>query len=399
MNLIKKRVVLLLTLTICCLAYSQEKDIKLAGSIFDKNQVPVPYAAIGIPSKYIGTSSNDEGAFFLALSKSNLLDTLEISSIGFKTIKTTVKDFLKRNDKNVILEEAAISLDQITIMASDEYVKLAKKGLRKNMINKPHQLNMLYRRFSREHYKSRFLVEHYAQVLDGGPSFDSIQAIQVIEGRKSIDYRMVKKKQPFHAINIMAMNNPLRKGIIFSKYNWEKIGDSFYDGEDIAVIEGSEKKNPSIKIKLHIGIDTKSIYKIETTKLNAIYIYKKNNDGKLYLSYHSRESTSSERIENVHKNNLNIKSNNIAVSFRHEAIVLGIETDRKKIDIRSGKNIGKKGDMGDLNVTYNPNFWSNLSIPPASKFYKDSVEELESVYGIQLENQFKAKARTQISKI
>ncbi len=386
MGSIKTGLVLTLILLLCFSAYSQ-KDIKLAGTIFDENKVPVPYAAIGIPSKYIGTSSNDDGAFFLALSKSNLADTLEISSIGFKTIKTTVQKFINRKNKDITLEEAAISLDQVTILASDDYVKLAKKSLRKNMISKPHQLNVLYRRFSREHHKSRFLVEHYAKVIDQGPLYDTITGIQVLEGRKSVDYRMVKKKQPLHAINIMAMNNPLRQGIIFNKYNWQKIGDSSYDGEDIAIIQGSDKKKPRIKIKLHIGIDTKSIYKIQTTNLNAIYIYKKNKDGKLYLSYHSRESMYNETIQGVHKENLNLSTDKVLVSFRHEAIILGIETDKKKINI--GENYGKKGDMGDLKVSYNPDFWANLSMPPASKFYKESVKELESVYGIELENQFR----------
>ena len=36
-------------------------------------------------------------------------------------------------------------------------------------------------------------------------------------------------------------------------------------------------------------IDTYSIYKVETNILDATYIYKKDKNGKLYLSYHNRE--------------------------------------------------------------------------------------------------------------
>ena len=84
MNSIKLlTILLLLSLSV----QSQEKTLKIEGVILDASKLSIPYAAISIPSKYVGTSSNEDGNFYLELSKSNLLDTLEVSSIGYITSK------------------------------------------------------------------------------------------------------------------------------------------------------------------------------------------------------------------------------------------------------------------------------------------------------------------------
>ena len=95
-------------------SYTQEKkDVFLEGVIMDEYDTTVPYAAIGIPSKYLGTSSNDDGGFQLSLFKSNLQDSLEVSSIGYETYKITVQDYLNQKEKIIVIKEE-ILLDWYT---------------------------------------------------------------------------------------------------------------------------------------------------------------------------------------------------------------------------------------------------------------------------------------------
>ena len=84
---------------------------------------------------------------------------------------------------------------------------------------------------------------------------------------------------------------------------------------------------------------------------------------------------------------LKLKSNEIRLSYKHEAIVLGVVTNRKKI--RVSGNLIKRKDIGDYNIKYNSDFWKNFNLPPDSKFYKQSARQLEKLFGIPLENQFK----------
>ena len=42
-----------------------------------------------------------------------------------------------------------------------------------------------------------------------------------------------------------------------------------------------------------------------------------------------------------------------------------------------------------MDVPYSASFWNNFTAPPATRFYKKSVRELESIYGVSIDVQFK----------
>lgn len=73
-------------------------------------------------------------------------------------------------------------------------------------------------------------------------------------------------------------------------------------------------------------------------------------------------------------------------SYRHEAFVLGIETNNKKIKV--GNEEGYRIDMDDIPVKYNEAFWENLSMPPETEFYRKYARDLRSIYGVPLDVQF-----------
>ena len=107
----------------------------------------------------------------------------------------------------------------------------------------------------------------------------------------------------------------------------------------------------------------------------------------MVLSYHNREYVFREKVSAQTKRLLKLEEDEIKLSYRHEAIVLGIETDRKKI--RVSENIKPGKDIGDYNLKYDAEFWKSVSLPPDSKFYKESSKQLENIYGIPIETQFK----------
>ena len=369
--------------------FSQQSNITLNGVIIDSNKNTVPYAAIGILSKAMGTSSNDDGEFYLKLTRENLSDTLTVSSIGYKTFIIKVQDFINLKEKIIVLEEEVVSLGEITLIKPDYYVKNALKNIKKTTLASSHQLTILYRRFSLENNTPRFLVEHFLNVLDRGLTISEFEEVEVLEIRKSVDYRYVKFKQDFHAAVMIAKQNPLRGDFYANDYNWKITGDSSYDGEEIAILEGKEKEKPANWVRLYIGVASFGIYKLEKSHNNATYIYKKDKEGKLYLSYHNREFKSKESITPHLRNLLKLKTNTIDLSYRHEAIVLGVETNWKNINIKSNTK-GNKLDMGDYNLPYNESFWNNLNMPPDSKFYINNKKELEAIFGVPLLIQYKA---------
>jgi len=364
-----------------------QSEIIVESDILDINKQALAFTSISIMSKSIGTISNEEGRFSLRLTKENLNDTITISTLGFKSFKIKVQDFIDRDIEVVTLEEDLVSLDEIVIQDPSSYAKSAFKKLKETTYSKGHQLNMLYRRFSNENNVSRFLVEHYVKVYDRGPTSREFGPIEIVEARKSNDYRFAKKKQKFHAIKMTAKQNPLRAGISARSYKWKIVDDTSYDGEDVIVLEGTDKNKKNKWIRLYIGADTSNIYKFEKSDLYAVYIYKKTKDGTMVLSYHNREYVFREKVSAQTKKLLKLKEDEIKLSYRHEAIVLGIETDRKKIRVSENIILGK--DIGDYNLKYDQEFWETVSLPPNSKFYIESSKQLENIYGIPIETQFK----------
>ena len=88
-----KPLVLLLLFMSSSFIFSQSK-INITGFVYDEYAYPIPYTSIGILKKNIGASSTEEGSFNFLVSNNELMDTLEISSIGYEMFKIKVNDFL-----------------------------------------------------------------------------------------------------------------------------------------------------------------------------------------------------------------------------------------------------------------------------------------------------------------
>ena len=383
--------ILITLLFLSNILYTQ--NIIVEGSVVDEFDYEVPFAAVGILKKNIGTTSTMEGSFSFLVTVNELDDELEISSIGFETLKINVREFINRKDKKIILKEKLTALDEVVVKAPINYVNQAIKLLKVNTISKSHQLNILYRRWDVEENKCRFFLEHFIKAIDQGPNSNIVRA-SVENIRKSSDYRFVKNESQFHPLRYTEWSNPLRKGIRTKSYNWKKIGNSSYDGEDVLIFEGVDKEEA--KITLYIGYESYKIYRLEYERdpnvgryANSMWIYKKNISGKLYLSYMTREWVGARRLPENVKRTMISSGQKVKefypVSFRHELFVTKLIEEKSKFD--SFLDMEQK-DMSLYRLPYNKFFWQNFSVPPETKVYKDNIKELESHYGVPIETQF-----------
>ena len=383
--------ILITLLFLSNILYTQ--NIIVEGSVVDEFDYEVPFAAVGILKKNIGTTSTMEGSFSFLVTVNELEDELEISSIGFETLKINVREFINREDKKIILKEKLTALDEVVVKAPINYVNQAIKLLKVNTISKSHQLNILYRRWDVEENKCRFFLEHFIKAIDQGPNSNIVRA-SVENIRKSSDYRFVKNQSQFHPLRYTEWSNPLRKGIRTKSYNWKKIGNSSYDGEDVLILEGIDKEEA--KITLYIGYESYKIYRLEYERdpnvgryANSMWIYKKNISGKLYLSYMTREWVGARRLPENVKRTMISSGQKVKefypVSFRHELFVTKLIEEKSKFDNFSDM---EQKDMSLYRVPYNKFFWQNFSVPPETKVYRDNIKELESLYGVPIETQF-----------
>ena len=389
-----KPIVILLLFMSSSFIFSQSK-INISGFVYDEYAYPVPYSSIGIIEKNIGASSTEEGSFSFFITKNELGDILEISSIGYETFKISVKDFTELIDKKIILKEKITELKEVSVQSSKTIVKKALKKLKENTLSSKHILGILYRRWSVEDKICRFFIEQYIDVVDRGPSY-FVDGFKIRHNRTSSDYRFVKNLQSKHSLYFMQWNNPLRKGISLGAYKWKKIKDTNYENEEVVVIKGT-KKNGEL-ITLYIGFDTFKIYRIEKftdtdngTTMDAIYVYKNNNQNKLYLSYHKREYSfylkMPDNVKRILVQTGKKPKQYVPAAYRHEVFVLNLANYSK--NLKSKGDESNQRDMTLYKLDYNQNFWDNLSLPPETKFYKKNINELEGLFDVPIETQFK----------
>jgi hypothetical protein len=371
-----------------------QNNIPISGKVMDVKGFEIPYAAIGIVSKNIGTTSTEDGTFYFQISAAELKDTLSFSSLGFSTYKLPVSKLVQNEEMVIILEEKTTSLREVVVNSTSFYVRQALKKLKVNTLNKNHELDLLYRRWSVEDNVCRFLIEQNIKAIDRGPS-SYLNKFFIENIRTSADYRFVKNEQKLHALKYMEYNNPLRKGLNLNSYKWETIGDSSYDDEDVMIVQGVISVEETIT--LYIGLDSSKIYKLEMEKkpkigksLKATYIYKNNKADKLYLSYHQREWKGASKLpENVRRAMISASKTPpvyIPIAYRHEVYVLNLVEDKSKF--KTGESVSNL-DMSNYESNYDVQFWESLSIPPETNFYRKNVEELEGIYNVPLEDQFK----------
>ncbi|MGZ3918906.1 MAG: carboxypeptidase-like regulatory domain-containing protein [Bacteroidia bacterium] len=122
---------LILFLFMISLGYGQTK---ISGQVTDSiTGLPVSFANIGIVGKPLGTICDEKGLFELAIPGYAMNDTLRVGIIGHHTRSFLVKDFIKRDSKNVKLSMQATELETVTVKAKKvKYKMLGTTNYTKN---------------------------------------------------------------------------------------------------------------------------------------------------------------------------------------------------------------------------------------------------------------------------
>ncbi|MEM9327708.1 MAG: TonB-dependent receptor [Bacteroidota bacterium] len=92
--------------------YSQ--SLSLQGEILDENQNPIPGATVLILNTEYGTTADALGTFLLQIDNPGLY-TLEVSSVGFQTQRTTIQLTAQSIATKVTLKESLQELDEVVV--------------------------------------------------------------------------------------------------------------------------------------------------------------------------------------------------------------------------------------------------------------------------------------------
>jgi hypothetical protein len=157
--------------------------------------MPIESASVYVQNSTVGTISNADGKFVLSVPIAFANDTLVISSIGYKSFKTTIADFDSSMD--VFLEEDVASLDEILIIAEtrpktgNEIILRVLEELEDNLPEKAYMQKGFLRHKERNKYQYKWLIESAITLYDSSYSAGAKDhlRINVDEVRKSYDLR------------------------------------------------------------------------------------------------------------------------------------------------------------------------------------------------------------------
>ena len=186
------------SLLLCVISVTAFSQTELKSKIVDfQTFLPVESASIYVKNTTIGTVSNSDGRFVLLVPQELVNDTLIISSIGYKSFKTTISEFDETMD--VFLEEDIASLDEIVLVAStrpktgNDIVLRAIERLSFNLPEQPYLQKGFLRHKERNKKEYKWLIESALTMYDSSYASgaeDNLK-INVDEIRKSYDLREV----------------------------------------------------------------------------------------------------------------------------------------------------------------------------------------------------------------
>tara|TARA_R110002051_G_scaffold101478_1_gene172309 strand:+ start:30252 stop:31166 length:915 start_codon:yes stop_codon:yes gene_type:complete len=108
---------LFLVLFISIISMGNAQEVLLNGYVFDaKNKTAIPYANISILKTLKGTSSDEEGYFYIDLPETYLEREVHISALGFKDTIMSVKVILE--NKKIFLIEDTFELEEVVVSQS-----------------------------------------------------------------------------------------------------------------------------------------------------------------------------------------------------------------------------------------------------------------------------------------
>ncbi len=219
------------------------------------------FASIMAKGTNIATVSNSEGEFLLKVTKNIVVDSLEISHIGYKNVQIACKQLGKK--RNLIrLMPVEVRLEEVNIypLNPEELVRGILKNMSANYAQNPNMMEGFYRESIRKNRNYVAISEAVVNIYKSGYRQLRGDQIQIYKGRKSRDVKrmdtLLFKLQggPFMALQLDVVRNPqgLLSPSAMGDYNFRLKTITEINGRLHYVIQFKQKKE--VEYPLYAGV-------------------------------------------------------------------------------------------------------------------------------------------------
>ena len=234
-------------------SFAQSDKLKLSGTVIDaSNNKAVEFANIGVEGTFLGTASDIDGVFSLALDKEYSDFDVVISAVGYQSKKMKVSQLTV---KNVVVKmtPAVYGLSEVDIKARSKVlygiIRSAGNLIPHNYVTEPVLYNMFFAKVNGADEKTEAVVSLFDSKGYGDRSYTDAfinRAYKVDEIRRNYDYKPVENGSSdldglliFDIVRVRG-NILDSAGLYDFKLKLEDV--SFYDGDSVWVISYINEK-------------------------------------------------------------------------------------------------------------------------------------------------------------
>lgn len=375
------------TLLLLVVLVSPILNAQITGKITDTKNEPLSFVSVYLDNTEKGTTSNDNGDYFLELNKLGK-QMVVFQFLGYKTLKKEINITAFPFELNVQLQEENIQLDEISISTKDNP---ANRIIRNAIANKDKNTDKY------ANYTAKFYSRGLTRIKDLPKKFLGQEIGDLGGGLDSTRSGIVYLSETFSNISFQKKPKKFKEVITASKVSGEDNGVSFNRAEesDINLYENSVEVFNNLISPISTNAFSYYRYKLEGTfydkngkLINKIkLIPKRKNDrvfeGSIYIVeddwalYGSDLSTTGVQVNLPFVNSLGVKQS-YNYSKKIDAWVLATQTIAFDIKVFGFKPRGKFSYVySDYN--FNPDFNKNTFTNEVLSF-KENATKKDSVF-------------------
>ena len=382
-------------------------NFAISGKVLDKQTgLPIPFATIGIPEKMNWTVCNFEGRFNLNIKNPGPSDTLQISCLGYKSIKLPYTQIEMLIDHTFLLSADYISIQEVIIRKIDPktLIEEAIKKIKDNYTPWPFIFEGFYRETIQKNTKYVSVSEAFVSGKKAGyRNAAGHDIIKLEKGRKIVDDQrndtVILKLQAgmYNSMQLDILKNraDFLNPEFFPDYNYKVSDLILSDNRYVYVIEfnrSGTSKYAMYKGKIYIDYDNAAILNIEFSlnsyglksasdflilkkphgiKIDAVgsmydISYILGEDSLYYLNYIMSES--------AFKVKKRKQLFNCTYTIRSEVAITSVKDGLSK-DFDKDQIATRKDVFTEQVTTYDPDFWKEYSYIPPDKSLLEAVLE------------------------
>ncbi len=183
------RILLTLTMAVLlCTASTIAQDyLTLTGKVLDKkNNKPVAYAHVGIPSRGIGTTTGHDGHFEFKIPSQYSNSKMTVSFMGYETYEKQVSAFT--NNSTIHIQQVASDLVEVVVMgqnAIEDIIRKAVNNIPKNYPDHPTSVLGFYRESrTDDSLRYAYLAEGVLNIYKNSYKNSKEGQVSLVQGRK-----------------------------------------------------------------------------------------------------------------------------------------------------------------------------------------------------------------------